>query len=316
MNDSNLVEIKGVYKTYPGAHRAAVDGVTLAIPKNKIFGLLGPNGAGKTTLLSMLCGLLRPSRGELRILDHDVRKESTKIKRLLGLVPQDLALYPGLSARENLAFFGHMQGLRGEYLRRRIDACLEVAGLSSAAEQRIDTYSGGLKRRLNLVIGLIHEPQLLVLDEPTVGIDPQSRRFIHDSLRRLHAQGMGIIYTTHYMDEVEQLCDELAIIDHGKIIAEGPIQELLGKYQDGAIEVRTARPVPAALASRMQALPHVTDANIDGQMATFKSTEPRATVQALLTVLQEYDVAVTSLSLGAVHLEQVFLALTGTRLRD
>lgn len=316
VNDKNLVEIRGVYKTYPGGTRAAVGGVSLTITKDKIFGLLGPNGAGKTTLLSMLCGLLAPSRGELRILGHDVGKEPKKIKQLLGLVPQDLALYPGLSARENLVFFGRIQGLRGERLRRRIEACLEIAGLEGLAEQRVESYSGGLKRRLNLVIGLIHEPQLLILDEPTVGIDPQSRRFIHESLHRLHDQGMGIIYTTHYMDEVEQLCDELAIIDHGKIIAEGSIQALMGKFQDGAIQARTERPMPQALADRLQALPHVTATSIEGQMVTVKSSQPQATAHALLALLQEHNIALVSLSLGAVHLEQVFLALTGTRLRD
>jgi len=316
VDDATIVEVRGLHKTYPGATRSAVDGINLSIPRGKIFGLLGPNGAGKTTLLSMLCGLLSPGAGELRISGYDVKTHRTEIKRALGLVPQDLALYPGLSARENLSFFGHMQGLFGEALDARVDACLEIAGLRELAKQRVETFSGGLKRRLNLVIGLIHEPQLLILDEPTVGIDPHSRRFIHDSLSKLNAGGMSIIYTTHYMEEVEQLCDELAIMDHGKIIAQGAVKELLGKYQDGAIEVLASTVLSKKVADDIRALSYISAAHINGKSITLKSEQPHKTIPALLTILQENDVAITSLSLGAVHLEQIFLALTGTRLRD
>jgi ABC-2 type transport system ATP-binding protein len=316
VSDANIVEVTGLYKTYPGMARPAVDGIDLAIPQGRLFGLLGPNGAGKTTFLSMLCGLLAPGAGTLRVLGRDIRQHGEAVKRDLGLVPQDLALYPSLSARENLIFFGRMQGLRGAHLRARVTACLAIAGLADVGERRADTFSGGLKRRLNLVIGLIHEPRLLVLDEPTVGIDPQSRHFIHETLRRLNRAGMSIIYTTHYMEEVENLCDELAIIDHGRIIAQGPLDKLLQQHHDGAIEIRTQQAMPAALQEQVRALPHTHAVAIDGQSLLLKSRQPETTLRAALTLLQQQHIGVASVSMGAIHLEEVFLALTGTRLRD
>jgi ABC-2 type transport system ATP-binding protein len=316
VSDANIVEVTGLTKTYPGMARPAVDGIDLAIPQGLLFGLLGPNGAGKTTFLSMLCGLLAPDAGTLRVLGRDIRHQAAAVKRDLGLVPQDLALYPSLSARENLIFFGRMQGLRGAALRARVAACLEIAGLADVGERRTDTFSGGLKRRLNLVIGLIHEPRLLVLDEPTVGIDPQSRHFIHETLRRLNHEGMSIIYTTHYMEEVENLCDELAIIDHGRIIAQGSVDSLLQQHQDGAIEIRTHQAMPTALQEQLRALPHTRTVVIEALTLFLKSQQPETTLRTILTLLQQQQIGVVSVSMGAIHLEEVFLALTGTRLRD
>ena len=316
MTDANIVEVTGLTKTYPGMARPALDGIDLSIPQGRLFGLLGPNGAGKTTFLSMLCGLLAPSAGTLRVLGRDIRQHAQAVKRDLGLVPQDLALYPSLSARENLNFFGRMQGLRGAALRARVTACLDIAGLTDVGERRADTFSGGLKRRLNLVIGLVHEPRLLVLDEPTVGIDPQSRHFIHETLRRLNHAGMSIIYTTHYMEEVESLCDELAIIDHGKIIAQGSVDKLLQQHQDGAIEIRTQQAMPSAVQEQVRALPHTQAVTVADQNLLLKSQQPESTLRAVLTLLQQAQIGVASVSLGAIHLEEVFLALTGTRLRD
>ena len=316
MSDANIVEVTGLTKTYPGMARPAVDGIDLAIPQGRLFGLLGPNGAGKTTFLSMLCGLLAPSAGTLRVLGRDIRQQAQAVKRDLGLVPQELALYPSLSARENLIFFGRMQGLRGGALHARVAACLEIAGLADVGERRADTFSGGLKRRLNLVIGLVHEPRLLVLDEPTVGIDPQSRHFIHETLRRLNRAGMSIIYTTHYMEEVESLCDELAIIDHGKIIAQGSVDTLLQQHQDGAIEIRTQQAMPAAVQAQVRALPHTQAVAVEDQNLFLKSQQPESTLRSVLALLQQEHIGVASVSMGAIHLEEVFLSLTGTRLRD
>jgi ABC-2 type transport system ATP-binding protein len=313
---ANIVEITGLLKTYPGTDHPAVNGIDLCIPQGSIFGLLGPNGAGKTTLLSMICGLLTPSSGNLTVMGLDIRRQSQAIKRRLGLVPQDLAIYPSLSALENLDFFGRMQGLRGASLRRRVDACLDIAGLREVATQRADTFSGGLKRRLNLVIGLVHEPGLLILDEPTVGIDPQSRHFIHQTLRALNAGGMSIIYTTHYMDEVENICDKLAIIDHGRIIAQGTVDELLKTHQDGAIELRTEQAMSQRLQDYIRALPHIHSITIEGKSIILKSRHPEITLRDALTALQQDHIDITSVSMGAMHLEQVFLNLTGTRLRD
>ncbi len=316
MSTPPIVEARRLSKTYVGADRPAVDGVDLSIARGRIFGLLGPNGAGKTTFMSMLCGLLPPSAGEIRLNGEDVQRASAALRRRIGLVPQDLALYPGLSARENLCYFGGIQGLCGRVLDERIDYCLEIAGLGALSDRRVGTFSGGLKRRLNLVIGLIHQPELLILDEPTVGIDPQSRHFIHDNLRRLNAAGLSIIYTSHYMEEVERLCDELAIIDHGHIIAHGTVDELLNRLPNNRILLRVARPLSADWQSRLKTLEGVERIDFEGRAVTIESHLPQPTLARVLATLQQGDIAVLSVSLGAVNLEQVFLSLTGTRLRD
>lgn len=311
-----VVALRGLTKAYPGVGRPAVDGVELDIPRGRIFGLLGPNGAGKTTLLSMICGLLTPDAGTVRVLTGEADRDGGGIKRRLGLVPQDLALYPTLSGRENLRFFGRMQGLRGAALNRRVSWCLKMGGLQEVADRRVETYSGGLRRRLNLVIGLIHEPELLILDEPTVGIDPHSRRFIHERLRRLNAGGLSIIYTSHYMDEIEQLCDELAIIDHGRIIARGTLDEILGSRYDGTVELRLGTSVTPLLRKRLRRLPGVQAMRFDGKSVMLRSARPARTAAAALALAERDGVELAYLSYGAAHLEQVFLALTGTRLRD
>ena len=311
-----IVELRNVSKTYAGAEQPAVDGVDLSIARARIFGLLGPNGAGKTTLMSMLCGLLRPTGGEIFLDGASVREASPKRWRRIGLVPQDLAVYPGLTARENLAYFGGIQGLSGARLRQRIDACLDTAGLAALADRRVETFSGGLKRRLNLVIALIHEPELLILDEPTVGIDPQSRHFIHDNLRRLNGEGLTIIYTSHYMEEVERLCHELAIIDHGHIVAVGAVDAILDRVPHGKIQLRVEPALPEAGRARLRALDGVERAEFDGEAIALDSRNPQATLTHALDMLARENVRVVSASLGATNLEQVFLALTGTRLRD
>ncbi len=311
-----IVEIEGLCKTYPGAERRAVDEVDLRIARGRIFGLLGPNGAGKTTLLSMLCGLLRPSGGRMRIDGVETAATTAAMRRRIGLVPQDLALHPSLTARENLEYFGGVQGLGGGALAKRVAECLAIAGLEGLANRRVETYSGGLKRRLNLVIALIHEPDLLVLDEPTVGIDPQSRRFIHEQLRRLNAAGMTIIYTSHYMEEVEHLCDELAIIDHGRIIAQGTVTEVLNRLASSLIQLRLAGGLSAALESELRALPGVTDLQADGHAVRIESDDPLLTLSRVLECIRGRGERVTSVSLGAVNLEQVYIALTGATLRD
>jgi ABC-2 type transport system ATP-binding protein len=210
------LEIKDLHKQYPGTAEAALKGVSLRVQRGEFFGLLGPNGAGKTTLINIVCGLLAPSSGEAQLQGNNMSNGA----RRLGLVPQDLALYPTLTARENLLFFGRMQGLRRD-LKRRADAWLEHVGLTPYAHRRVSTFSGGMKRRLNLIVGLLHEPALLVLDEPTVGIDPQSRLLIHENLSRLNREGVTILYTTHYLQEAETLCSRLAVMDSGRVIAEG-----------------------------------------------------------------------------------------------
>ena len=220
-----LLVCSDLRKTF--GQRTAVDGVSFHIGRGETYGLLGPNGAGKTTSISMICGLLERDGGEVTVAGRAVDVSAVDAKAAIGFVPQDLAIYPDLSARENLRFFGKLQRMSGRTLDERVDAVLELTGLTERADDATDDYSGGMKRRLNIGIGLLHEPQLLILDEPTVGVDPQSRNAILESVDHLRAGGMSILYTTHYMEEAERLCDRIAIIDEGVILAEGTRRELV-----------------------------------------------------------------------------------------
>jgi ABC-2 type transport system ATP-binding protein len=222
-----VVSAANLLYRYPGGAQAAVADLSLSIPEGAVFGLLGPNGAGKTTTIAMLSNLLRPAGGSLRVCGVDLLREPRKVRRQIGLVPQDVALYPALTARENLRYFGRLFGMGGRDLDRRVEECLDLVGLRDHGDRRIETYSGGMKRRANLAAGIVHRPRLLFLDEPTVGIDPQSRSTILENLSRLQKEGMTLIYTTHYMEEAQQLCSRLAIIDSGRVIAEGLPEELI-----------------------------------------------------------------------------------------
>lgn len=223
---------KRVVKRYQRSERPALDDFNLEIFRGEFFGLLGPNGAGKTTALSILCGLLSPNSGAVAVLGMTYRDDPNVIKRKIGIVPQEIALYDRLTGRENLVFFGKLLGLGGKLLKERVGSCLEIAQLSQRAEHPVSTYSGGMKRRLNLAIGLLNEPLLLFLDEPTVGIDTQSRHLIHQEMRHLHQQGTTLLYTTHYMEEAQELCSRIAILDNGHILEQGAPDELL--RQSGA----------------------------------------------------------------------------------
>lgn len=220
----SLIEIKGLSKQYDSLK--AVDNVSFEVMDGEVFGLLGPNGAGKSTLIAMLTTLLKPDSGEIIINGFNLSTQQSEIKKILGLVPQEIALYPTLTARENLMFWGRMYGLKGTLLKERVDEALDIAGLMDRAKQRIDSYSGGMKRRINIAAALLHRPRILIMDEPTVGIDPQSRNHILETVLKLNRDGMTVIYTSHYMEEVEFLCSKVAIMDHGKIIAKGSKEEL------------------------------------------------------------------------------------------
>lgn len=317
MNDAAVaIEAKGLYKTYQGQRKAAVDGIDLIVKQGSFFGLLGPNGAGKTTTLAMLTGLLEPDDGILRIAGFDVRTELDEVKRRIGLVPQEISLYPSLTARENLAYFGVMQGLIGERLSSRIDKCLEFARLSELAGKRVETFSGGLKRRLSLAIGLIHEPQILFLDEPTVGIDLSSRLFIYANLKAMNSNGITIVYTSHYMEEVEALCDETAIMDSGRVIAHGPMSVLLSRHGSGVIKIRSAPAPSEDLRCAIESLPDVQSAAITGNAVTIKTTNPENAIEGVICLLREKNVQLLSISHGAANLEGLFLSLTGAHPRE
>lgn len=227
-----LLLAEGLRKTYRESDSPALDGVDLSLREGDIFGLLGPNGAGKTTAISVMSGLLRPDVGTVLIQGVNLFKYSHQGKKKIGLVPQDIALYPNLTARENLKYFGRLCGLGGKMLIQRVEECLELVGLDSRADRRIRTFSGGMKRRANLAAGILHSPRLLFLDEPTVGIDAQSRNMILEKLSLLRDQGMGMLYTTHYMEEAEFLCSRVAIIDEGRIMDQGSPRELLDRHSE------------------------------------------------------------------------------------
>lgn len=228
---SVLVDIQAVTKKYKDAPRPAVNDLSFSIEKGEIFGLLGPNGAGKTTFISMLCGLFKTDSGEIYINGLTHQSDSKACKQLIGVVPQEIALYPKLTAWENLLFLGHMYGMRGTSLREAIKRNLQILGLEANMHQKIVSYSGGMKRRVNLIAGLLHNPQLLILDEPTVGVDIQSKQAIMDYLKKLNQEnGMTILYTSHHLDEAENFCSHIAVIDEGILITKGQTEELIKAY--------------------------------------------------------------------------------------
>jgi len=228
MTANPAIEILDLIKIYKGADEPALNGVSLIVPEGEIFGLLGPNGAGKTTTINVLCGTLNATAGSVKVSGWESKQNHEEIKHIIGVVPQDIALYPTLTARENLQFIGSMYGLTGKRLKERVNECLSIFGLEKFGNRLIRTYSGGMKRRINLIAGILHQPRILFLDEPTVGIDVQSRTVIIEYLKQLNAEGTTIIYTSHYMEEAEILCSSIAIIDQGKIITQGRPLELIG----------------------------------------------------------------------------------------
>jgi ABC-2 type transport system ATP-binding protein len=326
-----ILEVDNLSKHF-GTH-VAVDDVSFTVERGEVFGLLGPNGAGKTTTISMLTGVLSPTNGTARIGGHDIRTDMAAAKKLNGLVPQDLALYPTLSARANLSFFGQIYGLRGGALRERVDDVLSIVSLAERADETIETYSGGMKRRINIAAGLVHQPELLFLDEPTVGVDPQSRNAIFDSVQQLNrSRGMSIIYTSHYMEEVELLCDRAAIIDQGKIIAMDTIKNLVGLLGGGMIHMGLSR-ADAGLLSALGALPGVNTVQViaptaaeevlaregrgDGStQVRLMADHARDALVGVIGLLNDRDVNLTSLEILEPNLESVFLHLTGKKLRE
>lgn len=227
MTNTAIIEINNLTKTFKNATEPAVNGISFSIYRNEIFGLLGPNGAGKTTTISILCGLFPPTSGTVHIDGKSIHHQLAGIKQIVGIVPQDIALYPTLTARENLSFYGHMYGLKGKDLKDKIEDWLNKLGLTEAANRLVSTYSGGMKRRVNLIAGVLHEPKILFLDEPTVGVDVQSRNVIIDHLKDINQSGTTIIYTSHHMEEAENFCTRVSIIDHGKILTQGTPAELI-----------------------------------------------------------------------------------------
>jgi len=294
----------------------AVKDVSLQVARGEVFGLLGPNGAGKTTTISMLTGLLEPTSGSITVDGLDVEKHTTEVKAKLGLVPQELALYPTLSARQNLLFFGRIYGLKGKDLQRRVDEVLEMIGLTERANDAIEEYSGGMKRRVNIGAGLLHKPDVLFLDEPTVGVDPQSRNAIFESVEALNRGGMSVIYTTHYMEEAQRLCHRVAIVDTGELIALDTPTALIRSLGGGIIVIGLAEGYPEEIVDQVAQLPTVKAATqTDGELKV-ETHRLQEALMGILDITNQLDIRITSLELLEPNLESVFLHLTGKKLRE
>ena len=305
-----VLRLRDLAKTY--GERTAVAGVDLDVAPGEILGLLGPNGAGKTTTISMACGVVTPTRGEVAIGGISLARDPHGAKRRLGLVPQELALYEELSARHNLAYFGALYGMTKAAIATRGDWVLGVVGLADRDREPVKRFSGGMKRRLNLACGLLHEPALLVLDEPTVGVDPQSRNHIFDTVRTLRDAGMTIIYTTHYMEEVEALCDRVAIMDAGKIVALGTVRELIAQHAGRGVTIEVDGDEAGADAAETAASAH---AEVRRAGTTLHAT-PRAGLGELLRAIEATGAKIVRIESRQANLEAAFLALTGRALRD
>jgi len=305
-----LLEVNDLRKSYGAA--PALEGVRFSVDEGEMFGLLGPNGAGKTTLLSILSCLLPASGGEARLLGRRVVVDDPELRRLIGIVPQELALYGELTARENLAFFGGLYGLRSAALRQRCQEVLAAIALTDRAEDRTETFSGGMQRRLNLGVALMHRPKVLFLDEPTTGVDPQSRNHIFEEVRWINAAGVTVVYTSHYMEEVQALCQRIGIIDHGRLIACDTLPGLLRTIA-GIIQLRL-RPITPALRGQLAALGDVTER--DGELLELRCNDVKATLVRVVAILNEQQVELVGLETEEPNLERVFLHLTGRALRD
>jgi ABC-2 type transport system ATP-binding protein len=311
-----ILEVKQLGKKY--GDFTAVNSISFDVRDGEIFSLLGPNGAGKTTTISMLSTLYAPTHGDASVGGHSVTKEPMAVRNLIGVVPQELALYDDLTAFENLVFWGQMYGLSGKELKSRITEVLEQIGLSDKAKNRVKTYSGGMKRRVNIGVGLLHKPRLLFMDEPTVGIDPQSRRAILDTVKTLNEQGMTVLYTTHYMEEAEELSDRVGIIDHGELIALGTQEELnrkvgendtlilhIDEHQNGQELAESARKIPGVL-----------KADVTDHTVAVIAPEAEQIMAPFITMANDLGIKIRSVDIKEPNLEAVFLNLTGRALRD
>ena len=309
-----VLACSGLRKAY--GERVAVDGVGFEIARGETYGLLGPNGAGKTTTISMVCGLLAPDAGEVTVVGRPMTTRATDAKAAIGFVPQDVALYDDLSAEENLRFFGKLQGLDGAEVTRRVADVLELVGLSDRAADKVEHYSGGMKRRANIAAGLLHRPQLLVLDEPTVGVDPQSRNAILESVEALGGEGLSVLYTTHYMEEAERLCDRVGIIDEGRLVAEGTRRQLIAQLGTGDRVDVTGTGDLVAFAAACEQLPGTAGVDRRDGGVVVRVAEGRTALAHIVAAAERTGVDIGGIELVQPDLEDVFLGLTGKALRD
>ena len=313
----SIVEVQALRKQYePPKGVLAVDDVSFAIERGEIFSLLGPNGAGKSTTISMLSCLLRPSGGDALVDGHSVVANAQAVKSVIGVVPQDVAVYPDMTARENLVFWGRMYGIPGDELRHRVDEVLELISLVDRQNDRVDKFSGGMKRRVNIGVALLHKPKVLYLDEPTVGIDPQSRRSILDGILALRDQGMTVLYTTHYMAEAQELSDRIGIVDQGKMIALGTHAELVKIVGEEARVDVTVDKALEGMVERWARLHGVSRASVEEDHAELLAEDANEVLPRLFEEAAAGGSRITTVNVTEPNLELVFLHLTGRALRE
>lgn len=314
LDKMNIIETKNLVKVY--GRKEVVSNVNLTVKQGETFGLLGPNGAGKSTIISMIVGLVKPTSGSVFVKDIDVFKKSKEVKKYIGLVPQDIALYPTLSAEDNLKFWGRMYGVTGKQLNKRVDEVLQIVNLEERRKERVETYSGGMKRRINIGAALLHNPEVIIMDEPTVGIDPQSRNHILETVKALNANGTTVIYTSHYMEEVEFLCNKVAIIDHGKVIAFDETEKLKRSVVDSERILLKLSAVDESLFKDIQSLPEVTRVEKDEELLEIYSNNSAQALMHILSVASKHNTNILEIKIEEPNLETVFLKLTGKKLRD
>jgi ABC-2 type transport system ATP-binding protein len=312
--NQKAIQVQNLQKCF--GEFAAVKGVQFEVQQGEIFSLLGPNGAGKSTTISMLSCLLQPSNGDACVMGHSVVREPQGVKRVIGVVPQDIALYGDLPARENLSFWGKMYGLRGATLAKRLDEVLEIIGLTDRQKDRVDKFSGGMKRRVNIGAALMHKPAVIIMDEPTVGIDPQSRRHILDNIKELNSQGMTVLYTTHYMEEAQELSDHIAIMDQGKVIACGTHAELVKVVGELDRIDLTINAESERIMADWQATPGIHRVYAEDGHLTVLAEDSNQILPHLFESASQANVRITSVEIQEPNLEAVFLHLTGKALRE
>ncbi|MBZ9625239.1 ABC transporter ATP-binding protein [Clostridium sp. FP2] len=309
-----IVKIEGLTKKFKDV--IAVDNVSLSIEEGEIYGLLGPNGAGKSTIINILCGLLTMDKGKIEILEKGIESSSTYIKQNIGVVPQEIAIYEDLTAYENVKFFASLYGLKGSELKEKVEEALEFVGLLDKKKQYPKSFSGGMKRRLNIACSIAHRPKLIIMDEPTVGIDPQSRNHILQSVKKLNLLGCTIIYTTHYMEEVEAICGNIAIMDHGKVIAQGTVEELKSIVTDvNHVEI-TVEDVEVLNIEQLKAIPGVVQIEVQDEKIKIESKKDVTNLDKIILYFTSNNISIKNIESKNPDLESVFLTLTGRKLRD
>ena len=309
-----ILQVNDLNKSYGDHH--VVKGISFAVDRGEVFGILGPNGAGKSTTISMLSGITESTGGTIKIGSKTMKPGARDAKALIGLVPQELALYETLSARNNLLFFGRIYGLKGKELHRRVDEVLDLVSLTDRAQEAVAKYSGGMKRRINIAAGLLHKPEILFLDEPTVGVDPQSRNAIFEGIESLNRDGMTIIYTTHYMEEAERLCHRVAIVDEGEIIGLDSPAALINNLGGGIINVGVDVPPGSQIILSLQEHPAVRQIDTKDNNYVIETVDLQNALTGLLEITGNNRLRITYLELLEPNLETVFLHMTGKALRD